>query len=112
MLRLEKVVGNWKLVGLEAIYDRDSINPIVPSKLGTNGASFKHQGREHYSGLTWFLEQRELPVNNDLAGTDKPQLMEALIARQFDWLNKSLSSFDKAFEFTMRNILWGNLSGN
>jgi hypothetical protein len=87
--RLEKVDTDWKLAGLEAIYDRDSINAIVPSKLGANSASFKHRGgRESYSSLAWFLEQRGLPVNNNLAGTDMPQSVEELMTRQFDWLNK------------------------
>jgi len=87
--RLEKVGADWKLAGLEAIYDRDLIIPVRPSTNGANSTSFKHEGgRESYSSLAWFLEQRGLPVNNDLAGTDRPQSVEDLMNRQFHWLNK------------------------
>ncbi|KEF53434.1 uncharacterized protein A1O9_10409 [Exophiala aquamarina CBS 119918] len=89
--RLEKVGEDWKLAGLEAIYDRDSITVAMPSTHGdgAHGTSFKHVGRrESYSSLAWFLEQRGLPVSDDLAGTDRPQSVEELMVRQFDWLDK------------------------
>lgn len=87
--RLEKVGTDWKLAGLEAIYDRDSISPVMSSTREANASSFKYEGgRESYSSLAWFLEQRGLPVNNDLAGTDRPDSVGELMDRQFEWLSK------------------------
>ncbi|KAI9367264.1 hypothetical protein BJX61DRAFT_321457 [Aspergillus egyptiacus] len=84
--RLQKIDGHWKLLTLEAIYDRDTITPVLR---GTS-ASFPIAAgtRESYKCIAWCLSQKGFKIKEDLPGTDDPASCDKLMKESFDWLRK------------------------
>ena len=85
--RLERVSGEWKLLSLEAIYERDTITPSVPStemqvNLGIKG------GRASYRCISWLLSQKGFEIDQTLPGTDIPASEAALMKTTLGWLHE------------------------
>ncbi|KAF9885861.1 hypothetical protein FE257_012333 [Aspergillus nanangensis] len=83
--RLECVDGEWKLLTLDVIYDRDYIMPTVPSSKPVDLPLFKG-GRESYKCVAWVLSQKGFSVKQDLPGVDDPLACTRLMEDQFKWL--------------------------
>ncbi|GJN75825.1 hypothetical protein PLICBS_009931 [Purpureocillium lilacinum] len=84
--RLERVDGIWRMLTLEAIYERDTIQPAFP---GTSAASFDIRGgRESYKCLGWLLLQKGFSVDQDLPGTDIPESVEGFMKDHRHWLQQ------------------------
>ncbi|KAI5460725.1 hypothetical protein BGZ63DRAFT_454925 [Mariannaea sp. PMI_226] len=82
--RLECVDGEWKLLTLEAIYDRDYISPTTP--FAVSEPILPKGGRKSYKCIAWVLAQKGFAIKQDLAGVDDPASAEALMKQAFDWL--------------------------
>ncbi|KAI0124111.1 hypothetical protein BJ170DRAFT_686480 [Xylariales sp. AK1849] len=81
---LEKVDGEWKLVSLEVIYNRDSLVPASPQeKPITLGELDKF--RSSYRHVAWFMSTKGLTVPNDLPGEDDPQSVMQVLKRNQQW---------------------------
>jgi hypothetical protein len=86
--RLEKVNGEWKLLTLDAIYDRDTITPALP--MLSTPAKFDMEGhRDSYRCIGWLLAGKGFEVNRDLPGTDRPGSVTNLMDEAFIWLKAS-----------------------
>ena len=87
--KLEMVGQGWKLVALEPIYERDTISPAVPLPVSAsrNKPTFTKGNRDSYSSLAWLLDRRGFNVAMNLAGIDRPETVEELMRRQFEWLS-------------------------
>lgn len=84
--RLEKFDGEWKLLTLEAIYDRDSITSVLPSAPVDFG--FAPGSRESYKCIGWLLSQRGFKIKQDLPGLDNPSSCVKFMDESFRWLNE------------------------
>ncbi|KAJ5756889.1 uncharacterized protein N7511_007071 [Penicillium nucicola] len=84
--RLQKVDGQWKLLTLEAIYDRDSITSVLPSAHVDFGIS--PGSRASYKCIGWLLSQKGFKIKQDLPGVDDPSSCVKLMDGSFRWLNE------------------------
>lgn len=83
--RLEKVGREWKMLTLEAIYDRDTIMPALPIP---RPARFDMEGhRASYRCIGWLLSRKGFQVNRDLPGTDRPETVGAFMEDSLNWLS-------------------------
>jgi hypothetical protein len=82
---LELIQGEWKLLSLRAIYDRDSITPVLPREL--QDLPFVQDARQSYKCIGWLLSRKGFDIKQDLPGTDDPAMSEKLMKESFDWLN-------------------------
>jgi hypothetical protein len=86
--RLEKVNGEWKILTLEAVYDRDTITPALP--MFSTPAKFDMEGhRDSYRCIGWLLAGKGFEINRDLPGTDRPESVTRLMHEAFTWLKSS-----------------------
>lgn len=74
------------MLTLEAIYERDSIVPVVP---GTTTSAPFHltSARESYKCLAWLLAQKGYVINEKLPGLDWPESVQSFMNDQYQWLN-------------------------
>ncbi|KAH8900521.1 hypothetical protein GQ53DRAFT_633207 [Thozetella sp. PMI_491] len=84
--RLKRVEGHWKLLSLEAIYDRDMIQAVKPEGM-QNALVIDAEARSSYQCLTWLLSQSGFEINQSLPGVDLPGSGEELVKLCLDWLN-------------------------
>ena len=86
--RLKEAGEDWKISSLEPVYERDAIIPVVPVTKQANDQmlSFRKGERTSYSGMAWLLSQRGFTVAEDLAGSDRPETVQALMSSYFKWL--------------------------
>ncbi|PYH77646.1 hypothetical protein BO82DRAFT_386526 [Aspergillus uvarum CBS 121591] len=83
--RLERVSGRWKLLSLEAIYDRDWITPVLPYA-SDNVLPLPVEGRESYKCISWVLSLRGFTIKPDLPGVDDPASCARLMEESMEWL--------------------------
>ncbi|KAI5456869.1 hypothetical protein BGZ63DRAFT_417262 [Mariannaea sp. PMI_226] len=83
--RFEKVGSEWKMLTLEAIYDRDSIQSVLPG-VGEKIADLEG-GRPSYKCLAWVLKQRGFEVDPNLPGSDRPGSGEKVLDDNLKWLH-------------------------
>lgn len=82
--RLEFVGNEWKLLTLDAIYDRDLITPVVPQKAVE--FHFPDNARESYRCISWVLAQKGFSIKQDLPGVDNPASCTQLMETNLQWL--------------------------
>jgi hypothetical protein len=86
--KFEKV--GWRLVTLEAIYDRDSVTPTKPLVGSSQPPIIDTTGfRASYKYLTWSLTLRGYEIAQDLPGTDDERSMKKCLDVAYSWLNGS-----------------------
>jgi len=78
--RLERVGGEWKMLSLDVIYNRDSLMPACPQD---ESMSLEGIGkfRSSYSILAWFMSSRGLRVPDELPGEDRPETVSEVVQR-------------------------------
>lgn len=84
--RLEKDRSHWYMLSFEAIYENDNLIPDFPSNK-TPSTGPLPGSRKSYGVTSWVLGLSNLSINQDLPGTDRPETVEAMMNKQFDWLN-------------------------
>ncbi len=83
--RLEQVEGDWKILTLEAIYDRDTIQPVKPEGAAAK-ALVLDKARPSYQCLSWLLSQSGFKIDQTLPGVDIPGSGEELVSSCLSWL--------------------------
>ncbi len=79
----------WKFLSFEAIYQKDSIQPVVPgTPIPLKWEDVEHL-RPSYRIWAWAMTLRGYDVPDDLLGDDRPDLMAEFYARMNAWLNES-----------------------
>jgi hypothetical protein len=89
MLQKFEKVG-WRLLTLEAIYDRDTVAPTKPAVALSQPPVIDTTGfRASYKYLTWALTLRGYNIAQDLPGTDDEKSMKKCVDAGYSWLNGS-----------------------
>lgn len=85
LYRVECRNGEWKIVDLTSINEADTLQPVIPS-------TDLHIDPKDIEGLRissrYMLYIRKMagePVNNDMFGTDRPEMVDRLYAEAFAW---------------------------
>ncbi|MBN7586104.1 nuclear transport factor 2 family protein [Clostridium beijerinckii] len=76
--------SHWKIASMEAIYEKDCLIPASPEDMKPNPNS-----RDSYANLSKVIGSDGYEIDQDLAGDDRPELREALLARVENWLVNS-----------------------
>lgn len=82
------VTAQWKILSLDAIYDRDSISTTKPTASTSILIEPPPSARPSYKYLEWVIAQRGYSVPHDLPGTDDKEGMQLMIDDQLLWLTK------------------------
>jgi hypothetical protein len=90
LLRAERREGVWRLFGFDAVYLRDEIAPVIPGQTVAIDPEAVRAFRPSYRLLSYCLTSGGFPVPNDLAGIDRPDLVDALVREIYGWAGLSL----------------------
>ena len=85
LFRAERLEGVWRLSGLDAVYLRDEIAPVMPGQTIAVDPEEVKAFRPTYRLLSYCLASGGFPVRNDLAGVDRPDLVDALAREIYGW---------------------------
>ena len=85
LFRVERREGVWRLFGFDAVYLRDEIAPVIPGQTVAVDPDALRTFRPSYRLLSYCLASSGFPVPNDLAGVDRPDLVDALILGIYGW---------------------------
>jgi hypothetical protein len=86
LFRAEKRDGVWRLSGFDSIYQRDEITPLVPGQSVAIDPAAVSGFRPSYRLLSYSLASGGFPVRNDLPGSDRPDLVDALTREIYAWV--------------------------
>lgn len=84
--RLLKRDGDWGVLSLDAVYERDTLTPAVPGQTITVDPAAVEKLRPSYPLLAFYLQRRGYPVGNDLLGDDRPDDVAAFYDDTNAWL--------------------------
>ena len=85
LFRAERRATVWRLSGLDAVYLRDEIAPAIPGQIVTVDSEAVKAYRPTYRLLSYCLASDGFPVASDLAGIDRPDLVDALVREIYGW---------------------------
>ena len=85
LFRAERRECVWRLFGFDAIYQCDEITPLVPGQTVAIDPEVLKSFRPSYRLLSYCLASGGFPVRNDLAGVDRPDLVDALTREIYGW---------------------------
>jgi SnoaL-like domain len=85
LFRAERQGEMWRLSGLDAVYLRDEIAPVMPGQTVAIDQEEVKAFRPTYRLLSYCLASGGFPVRNDLAGVDRPDLVDALVREIYGW---------------------------
>lgn len=86
LFRAERRERVWRLSGFDAIYQRDEITPLLPGQTVVIAPEEVASFRRPYRLLSYCLTAGGFPVRNDLAGVDRPDLVDALLREIYGWV--------------------------
>jgi hypothetical protein len=86
--RVERRSGQWRILELAAVYQLDTMTPVIPGDHIAVERERILRYRPSYRMLSWWVAQTqgEDAVRNELPGTDRPELVAALYERYERWL--------------------------
>lgn len=84
--RLLRTSDGWRLASFEGIYQRDHIRSVNPAEPPPVDWDLVKTFRPSYRFLSYVQHRRGYPVNNELLGDDRPDLVEAFYQRERAWL--------------------------
>ena len=85
LFRAERRATVWRLSGFDVIYQRDEIHPVVPGQTAVIEPQELKKFRPSYHLLAFCVMSGGFPVRNDLAGIDRPDLVEKLTREVYAW---------------------------
>ena len=85
LFRAERRKDVWRLFGFDAIYQRDEITPVIPGQVVMIEPEELKNFRPSYRLLSFCLMYGGFPVRNDLAGVDRPDLVDAVTGEVYAW---------------------------
>ena len=86
LYRVEHRAASWKILGLCAIYERDTLAPAIPGTTLDVDVERFGSFRASYRCLAYHISLRGQPVNDDLYGDDQPERCAALYDKIRGWL--------------------------
>ena len=88
VFRLRKEDGMWFIAGMEGVYEKDSLTPVVPAGGFTLPKQALTEFRESYGCLAWVLSRSGYEIDGELPGIDRPDLVDAFFKKTEEWLNQ------------------------
>jgi hypothetical protein len=85
LFRVERRQETWRISGFDSIYQRDELNPVIPGQVVTIEPSELKSFRSSYQLLSFCLMSGGYKARMDLAGIDRPDLVEALTREIYSW---------------------------
>ena len=85
LYRLERFADVWKIVQLNAIYERDEIFPSVPGATVRIDSSELEGLRRPYRLLAWNLGRHGYDVSQELPADDRPEHVSRVYGEAFEW---------------------------
>jgi hypothetical protein len=85
LIRAERRQGVWRLSGFDVVYLRDAMTAVIPGQTIAVDPGAVKGFRPTYRLLSYYLASNGFPVRNDLAGVDRPDLVNALADEVYSW---------------------------
>lgn len=85
LYRLQRLGGAWKIVQLDAIYEREEVAPSMPGQAARIDASELEGLRAPYRLLAWNLARFGYEVPQSLPADDRPEEVARLYRDAFAW---------------------------
>jgi SnoaL-like domain len=85
LYRTERRDEKWGIVSFNAVYLRDELTPAIPGRSITIHLDEVKSFRPSYRMLSYYLASQGYAVDSNLAGEDRPELVEELYRELFDW---------------------------
>ena len=85
LFRAERREQVWRISGFNMVYQRDEIAPVIPGQAIAIDTEAMKSFRPSYRLLSYCLTAGGFPVRNDLAGIDRPELVDALMREIYGW---------------------------
>jgi len=85
LFRAERREVVWRLSGFDVIYLRDEITPVIPGQTVAIDPQEVKSFRPSYRLLTYCVTSGGFPVRDDLAGVDRPDLVDTLTREIYGW---------------------------
>ena len=87
LYRAERRQSEWRIFGFDAVYLRDELTPAIPGQQIVLDPDEMRGFRSSYRMLSYYLKSQKYPIDSELAGEDRADLVEALYRELFDWAN-------------------------
>jgi len=85
LYRAEKRDEQWRISGFDAVYMRDELVSAIPGQSIAIDAKDVSGFRASYRMLSYYLSSQGYKVDSNLAGEDRPELVEGLYRELFVW---------------------------
>jgi hypothetical protein len=85
LFRAERRRGVWRISGFDSIYQRDELNAVIPGQVVQIEPNELKNFRPSYQLLSFCLMSGGFKPRLDLAGIDRPDLVEALTREVYGW---------------------------
>ena len=85
LYRLQRLVGAWKIVQLDAIYEREEVAASTPGQAVRIDPSELEGLRTPYRLLAWNLGRVGYEVSQDLPADDRPEQVAQMYGEAFAW---------------------------
>jgi SnoaL-like domain len=85
LYRAERRQGEWRIFGFDAIYMRDELTPAISGQRIVIDSSEVIDFRPSYRMLSYYLKSQKFTIDSELAGEDRPDLVDALYRELFGW---------------------------
>jgi SnoaL-like domain len=92
LYRAEKRENQWRIFGFDAIYMRDEIATPIPGQAMSIDPKDVQSFRPSYRMMTYYLKNKGFSIDSNLAGIDRPDLVQALNQELFAWLGVPVPS--------------------
>ena len=85
--RAEKRDAEWRISGLDAVYLRDELTPVILGQSVTIDATEVEGFRASYRNLTYCLRKSGFDIDQNMPGEDLSETVAALMAEVSEWVN-------------------------
>jgi len=85
LYRAERRQSEWRIFGFDAVYLRDELTPAIPGQQIVLDPDEMRGLRSSYRILSYYLKSQKYPIDSELAGEDRADLVEALYRELFSW---------------------------
>jgi SnoaL-like domain len=85
LYRAERRQGEWRIFGFDAVYMRDELTPAISGQRIVIDSSEVIDFRSSYRMLSYYLKSQKFTIDSELAGEDRPDLVDALYRELFGW---------------------------
>jgi hypothetical protein len=85
LYRTEKREARWGIIGFDAIYMRDELTPAIPGQVISIDPKEVASFRPTYRLLSYYLNSQGYSIDSELAGEDRPDLVEGLNREIHGW---------------------------